>query len=187
MLGEAATGAGAVGIAFAAYALVSEPNGVWKVRSSAAELVMLILFFAAFTSVCYDAAGKRDPLIGSIIIFLTGGLLPAAVNFLGDFSKPVMMKDGVMKQTSWVMSDLARVGLVAATMCTLGVEIGWYERKTTIVSDATGTVAAGVMLLFAVAISIYGMPAATDDVAQVAQNSATPQKKGNRPNKKFIF
>jgi hypothetical protein len=174
MLGEAATGVGALGIAFSAHALVSEPHGVWKVQASLVELGVLILFFAAYTCVCYDAAGKSNPLVGAIIIVLVGGILPAAVGVVDDQSKPTIVKNGERVVASWSMASLARVGLVVSTLLTFAFEVFWYEAETITSADMTGPVAAGVLAVLAGGLAVYGMPVnapnAKPDVPVTAQN-----------------
>jgi hypothetical protein len=157
MLGEAATGVGALGIAFSAHALVSEPHGVWKVQASSVELVALVLFFAAYTCVCYDAAGKSNPLVGATILLLIGGVLPAAVSAVDDQSKPTILKNGERVMASWSMANLSRVGLLTSTLLAFAVEVFWYEAETVTVADITGPVAAGVLAGLAGGLAVYGM------------------------------
>lgn len=166
MLGEAATGAAALGVAFTAHALVSEPNGVWKVHSSPAELGLLVTFFAAYTCVCYDGAAKSSELVGALIIFFLGGVLPAAVLVADDHSRPTLEDHGKQRTASWSMATLGRVGLVCSTVIVLAIELAWYETSTSLVADLTGPVAAGVLACIAIALAAYGMPAVLADAEE---------------------
>jgi hypothetical protein len=157
MLGEAATGAGALGVALTAHALVGEPHGVWKVHSSAKELGMLCFFFVAYAAVCYDAATMSEPFIGALVILLIGGVLPASVQFVEDETRPML---NAHTQASWTMSNLARVGLVASTVATLAVEVLWFEAKNG-TTHLAGVVAGASLAGFAIVLAIYGMPAGT--------------------------
>lgn len=171
MLGEAATGVGAVGVALTARALVSEPHGVWKVRASGAELGLLVLFFSAYGAVCYDAGNKQDPLVGAFIILFVAGMLPASVGSVADHSRPMLPdQKGSFTQATWSMSNLARVGLIGSTTGVLLLNLLWHVR------DLTGIVAASCLVGLAVILAIYGMPVARAGVERPITAAQTQQQ-----------
>jgi hypothetical protein len=169
MLGEAATGVGAVGVALTARALVGEPHGVWKVRATGGELGLLVLFFSAYGAVCYDAGNKQDSLVGAIIILFVAGMLPASVGSVADHSRPMLPdQKGSFTQATWSMSNLARVGLVGSTTGVLMLNLLWHVR------DVTGIAASSCLMGLAVILAIHGMPVARAGVDQ--PNIAAPPK-----------